>query len=65
MGVVDTVGVIGGFRLIAGTDGFITFRVLIPVGSALTGSGVGGAGRSPARGYVGSCWSEGVGVTKF
>ena len=52
MGVVYTVGIISGFRLVARTDGFITFRVLIPAGSSLAGSSVGGAGWSPVGGYV-------------
>ena len=47
VGVVDTISVVGGFGLVAGADGFITFRVLIPTGSASAGSGVGGAGRGP------------------
>ena len=65
MGVIDTVGVIGGFGLIAGADGFNTFRILIPAGSALAGSGVGGAGRSPVGGNVGSNWSEWGTCTEF
>ena len=63
--IVDTFSVVGGFGLVAGANSFIAFRVLVPVDTALAGSGVGGAWWSPARGYVGSGWSDGVGVTKF
>ena len=56
MSVVYTVGIISGFRLVARTDGFVTLTVLIPAGSSLTGSGVGGAGGSPVLRYVTVCW---------
>ena len=52
VGVIYTVGIISGFRLVAGADGFSTFRVLIPAGSALAGSGVGGADGGPVGGDV-------------
>ena len=56
MSVVDTVGIVGGFGLIAGADGFITFTVLIPAGSALTGSCVGGAVWGPVLRYIAVRW---------
>ena len=52
VGIIDTVGVIGGFRLVAGTDGFMAFRVSVPAGSALAGGGVGGASGSPVGANV-------------
>ena len=59
MGVVDIVSAIGRFRLVAGADCFIAFRILVPRYSILAGGSVGGASGGPAGGDIRSRWSKG------
>lgn len=56
VGVIDAVSVIGGFRLVAGTDGFIVFRISVPRDSSLAGGSISRAVWGPVLRYVAICW---------